>query len=428
MIVRATPRFVVAVAVTFVAITGAVVLGYTELALVGAPWFILLVLGSAHGEPERPQITVEVSDERVVVGDQVDFVATARVAAPSTVTLRPIVHRPHRADDHDSAADLNASVHAIGGGDMQEAIVSVQFDEWGAWRLAGHRVSVSPRFGLFEARGIDDAGASVRVHPDTASLRQLVVPQLTRRSTGRHTARSSGSGLEFADLRPFTTGDDVRSINWRASARSGELQVSQRHPERSADVILLLDSFVESGHDVERILTLTVQAALAVGAGHLGVADRVGVVQFGGLLRWLPPRTGRMHVHRITDFLLGSITFLNQADKQLPVLAPSAWPPRSTVVAISPLLDDRFTEAVIEAKRRGHDVSVLEIDALDPRDLGAQNDVQAVSTRLAVAERRLMRSGLAERGVAVVVWGRDEPVELAMTKLAGLRRQLRVRP
>ena len=51
--------------------------------------------------------------------------------------------------------------------------------------------------------------------------------------------------MEFADLRPFMFGDRVRRINWRASARRGELWVNEQHPERNVDVVLFVDSFAE---------------------------------------------------------------------------------------------------------------------------------------------------------------------------------------
>ncbi len=427
MIVRSTPRFATAVAITFVGLVGAIIFGLSELALVATPWFIVLVLGLRQGVPDKPQVTVQSSAERVFVGDDVAINVSVSSTSAATVTLSPILRRPNRVDDRRPSTAAGPSVHAVAANEAHELQLPVRFDEWGSWSLEGHRLTLMPRYGLFIAETTDSASVTIGVHPQTEQLRRLVAPHFTRRTTGRHTARTSGHGLEFADIRPFAWGDEVRSINWRATARTGTLQVSEQHPERAADIVLLLDSFVESGHDIDRVLELTVNTALAAADGHLGWSDRVGIVQFGGLVRWLPPGTGHRHLHRIADFLLSSVTFENQADKPLPVLAPSVWPPRSTVIAISPMLDDRFVTALHEARRRGHDVSVLEIDALDGYSLGPQTAVQEVSTRLVSAERHVLRRELADRGISVALWRRGEPVEVPVAALIGLRRQVGAR-
>lgn len=426
MIVRSTPRFVVAVVITLVGVAAAVILGLAEIALVAAPWFVLLLLGLSRGMPQVPSLAVSSSHERVMAGDTVDITATLSSTQAATVTLIPKLRRANRGDKRTSSTAAEASMHALSPDELCTVPRRVRFDAWGTWSLDGHEVTVMQRYGLFVGHGSEATSLSVRVHPETEQLQRLVTPRFTRRTTGRHTARASGAGVEFADIRPFTSGDEVRSINWRATARAGSLQVTQQHPDRTTDVILFLDSFVESGHDIERVLTLTLNAASALAGGHLGFSDRVGLVQFGGVVHWLAPGAGRLQLHRITDFLLTSVTFSNQADKPLPMLAPSVWPPRSTVVAISSLLDDRFTNALSEVRRRGHDVSLLQIESLDDQSLGRQTDVQALSTRITRAERSLMRRELADQGIGVVVWQRDEPVEVPLTALGELRRRMRV--
>ena len=105
--------------------------------------------------------------------------------------------------------------------------------------------------------------------------------------------------------------------------------MAERHPDRGADVLLLLDSFVESGHDLDRVLGMAVRACLAIAQGHLGVTDRVGLIEFGGVVRWVEPGTGGVQLHRLTDALLASSLFSNAAAKELPALAPRIWSPRS---------------------------------------------------------------------------------------------------
>ena len=92
--------------------------------------------------------------------------------------------------------------------------------------------------------------------PASAPAADLSAPRAAAepRGAARHAARdrrprrprSRADGLEFADTRAFVPGDRLRSVNWRASARRGELIVNERHPDRNADVVLFLDSFAEA--------------------------------------------------------------------------------------------------------------------------------------------------------------------------------------
>ena len=86
----------------------------------------------------------------------------------------------------------------------------------------------------------------LRVYPSPERLQRMIAPLETQAYAGNQVARVKGDGLEFADTRAYVPGDRLRSINWRASARRGELIVNDRHPERNTDVIVFLDSFAEA--------------------------------------------------------------------------------------------------------------------------------------------------------------------------------------
>ena len=128
----------------------------------------------------------------------------------------------------------------------------------------------------------------VRVHPQIEPIRQAPRPVRTQASVGSDTSRTAGEGLEFADVRRYQPGDRLRRVNWRVSARRGPLYTNVHHPERNADVVLFLDSFAESPVSVD----LAVRAASALATAYLRGRDRVGVVGFGGVLRWVLPSTG----------------------------------------------------------------------------------------------------------------------------------------
>ena len=99
----------------------------------------------------------------------------------------------------------------------------------------------------------------LKVYPHAEALRALLRPQETQLSAGNQVARARGEGIEFADLRQFAPGDRLRRINWRASARRGQLWVNEAHPERNADVVLFLDTFAEARRTGPGTLDLAVR-------------------------------------------------------------------------------------------------------------------------------------------------------------------------
>ena len=102
------------------------------------------------------------------------------------------------------------------------------------------------RFGfpaVFVGREIDDARLVLEngrvVAAEAAGgeeyLRSLLRPRETQPYVGEEVSRRRGDGIEYADIRQFAFGDMVTRINWRATARRGELWVNDRHPERNTE-------------------------------------------------------------------------------------------------------------------------------------------------------------------------------------------------
>ncbi len=122
--------------------------------------------------------------------------------------------------------------------------------------------------------------------------------------SGSQVSRAKGEGIEFADIRPFAAGDRVRRVNWRASARRERMYVNESHPERASDVILFLDSFAEARGSREGTIDQAVRAASSLADAYLERRNRVGLVSFGGILRWLPPAMGMRQQYRIVEALI----------------------------------------------------------------------------------------------------------------------------
>jgi uncharacterized protein (DUF58 family) len=123
---------------------------------------------------------------------------------------------------------------------------------------------------------------------------------LARRSRGvmpgDHAAIGAGAGLELDRIRAYIPGDDVRSIDWNVTARTGEPHVREHVPERQLTTWLLLDGSASMHFGTADRRKTDVAAGVAVVVGRLAArrANRLGVVTFGGpRQRFLAPVAGR---------------------------------------------------------------------------------------------------------------------------------------
>jgi uncharacterized protein (DUF58 family) len=127
------------------------------------------------------------------------------------------------------------------------------------------------------------------------------------RFSGEYHSVFKGQGIEFAEVREYQPGDDVRSIDWNVTARLGHPFVKRYVEERELTVLLLVDlSGSQRWGTRERLkseLVAEVAAALAMSAMRNN--DRVGLLLVTDEVEWfVPPRKGRRHVLRLVRDLL----------------------------------------------------------------------------------------------------------------------------
>jgi uncharacterized protein (DUF58 family) len=217
-------------------------------------------------------------------------------------------------------------------------------------------------------------------------------------------------------MRPFVAGDLARSINWRVSARRGELWVDERHPDRSGEVVLFLDSFAATGTDRDDTLRRSVEVARSLASRHLAANDRLGLVDLGGVFRWVRPAGGSQQLYRIVDALTDSEVIASVVDKPLEVMPARALPSRSLVIALTPLLDPRGIATLARMRGRSLDVAVVEVAV---EDVVVRRDDRrgALAHRVWSLEREKIRSDLRRQGIGVATWKSGEPVDPVLDQL-----------
>jgi uncharacterized protein (DUF58 family) len=248
------------------------------------------------------------------------------------------------------------------------------------------------------------------VYPHVTSLPHHLPPMHTHASFGNYVSRTAGEGLEFAGIRPYSSGDRVRRVHWRASLMRQQLYVTEYYCERNADVVILLDTLVSLGGQQANTLDVTVRAAASLATHYLYHKDRVGLIHYGGVCTWLPPATGQLQLHRILDTLLGTQTLFSYLTADIARIPARVLPPGALIFVITTMLDTRIDVALHDLLARGFQFVLLIISPAHvvspPR---SQHHAEAVA-RLWRLEMDLRLYELRRSGVPVVVQDSDDPL------------------
>jgi uncharacterized protein (DUF58 family) len=397
--------------------------GRPELAAAAAPIAAVLLAGLLRSRrPALPGVRVSASAARVVEGDTLDL--TLSVDLPAEIAALEVgVLVPPGMEVVDAA---NPAILARTGGARQTLTIPLRPVRWGAYSLGTVHLRAFDDFRLrrFDARVRADV--VVRAYPGTERLRALIRPLHTHVYAGNRVAVQKGEGIEFADLRPYVSGDRVRAVNWRASARRGELWVNQRHPERNVDVVLLLDTFTHAGPAGAGTLEQMVRGASSLATAWLRDRDRIGVIAFGGTLRWLEVGDGSHHAYRLIDAFLDTQVVFSYAWKGVDVIPIRLLPPHALVVAVTPLVDERLVATLLDLHGRGCDVAVVELNP-EAHTTVPTSEAAALAQRIWRLEREVLRARFLQAGIGLASWTDGEPLQPVVMEVEGWRRHARLR-
>lgn len=324
----------------------------------------------------------------------------------------------------DDGSDVHLTAGTTAGADLETTVagtrltVTVAAARWGRYPVRAH-VRAAGRGGLLEGTGSVDV-AHVCVFP-LAPPHAVAVPRTDLLDRlGTHLTRHLGPGVEYADIRGYVPGDQLRTVNWPVSARRRSLHVTQRLTDRSADVVVLVDTYAQPPGPATAVTERIARGAVQVVQSALRYGDRAGLVTLGSRrTRWLGADIGRRQFYRILDVLLSA----TESDSGTGSLAPqAAVPPGAIVVAFSTLLETEFALALIDLRKRGH--TVIAVDVLEGSPLSGDRD--PLIDRMWALQRSFMYRDMGTIGVDVVFWAADvtldQAVAVAPDRRAGVRR------
>jgi len=224
------------------------------------------------------------------------------------------------------------------------------------------------------------AHEEVAVYPNVLAIKryQLTLRRGLRIQTGLRRARPPGATTAFARLRDYLPGDDVRRINWKASARRDRPVTMEFEAERGQQAMIVLDCgrLMTAPAGVLTKLDHAVNAALLLAWVAQTQGDRVGLMTFSdGVRHFLPPQRGPSQVNRLNEVLYRVRAEYTEPDfEEAFAQLARRVNRRSLVIMLTDVLDPEASrDLVANALRLGTRHLLLVVAMADPEVLAARD-------------------------------------------------------
>ena len=340
--------------------------------------------------------------------------------------------------------DPGPGLHRMGPDRMQlmippgspvEASYQVEGRERGHSFLGDVHLRILGPLGLLWRQHREAERIPVSIQPGLRELeRHRILALHQRRELGSHRLRELGEGREFARLREYVRGDDPRSIDWKATARHGEVIVREYEAERSQSLVLALDAGRLMGERFEgrERLDHALAAALVLADAASVHGDSVGVFLFADTVQaFLPP--GRHSLSRVADTLAavrsrrvepdypGAFRYLGRQLRR-----------RSLVVLFSDVVDARASRALLahlSASARHHlpllvALRNVELDAAAVAPVsGDEEAYHRAAAQELLQEREVALATVRRQGVLVADVRPGAAVTETMARYAEVKRR-----
>ncbi len=179
---------------------------------------------------------------------------------------------------------------------------------------------------------------------------------------GEYESAFRGHGMEFEEVREYQPGDDIRSIDWNVTARTGNPHVKIFKEERELSVVFLVDSSASLNFGTRKRYKQEVAAEVAAILAYAAIksSDKVGLITFTDQIeKFIPPKKGTGHVWRVIKEILSFSPEKKGTNLEAALeFLVKVLPRRSVCFVISDFLSDPFKKGLgIAAKR--HDMIAL---------------------------------------------------------------------
>ncbi len=187
---------------------------------------------------------------------------------------------------------------SLKGSEKKQLKYSLRPTERGEYLFGDIRVFIASALGFLRRRITIHAEEKVSVYPSYIQLRnyQLLTGNTIQVNGGNKKIRKTGNSFEFEQVKDYVIGDDIRKLNWKATARNGMMMVNQYTDEKSQQVFIIIDKgrLMKMPFDGLTLLDHAINSALVLTHVCLQKQDKIGLVTFAEKLLDIIPADRKM--------------------------------------------------------------------------------------------------------------------------------------
>jgi uncharacterized protein (DUF58 family) len=404
----------------------ALILEDWQLAALVLPLASLFFLTNTFGFPEKVEVEL---DRKIVPAETFgieEIRVTSRVRNKGDSLLENVEIQESLPGEINPEKGTSHVYTSLPSGEGVEMSMEFSDPGRGHYSIGPLTVRVRDAFGLYLSEQRMDA-ETLAVMPRPERIRGTELrPRHLGPWAGTIPSRTSGVGTEFFSLRTYVPGDDLKRVNWKATAHSNRLIVNEMEAERVTDVMVVLDtdvSFYEGS--VRELFEQSVKAAASMSSLLLRQGNRVGLILHGEERGIVSPGFGKRQERRILYMLAAAKpgSAVIPTSYVMNLLARLMLPSQAQMVIISPLLDPEITDGIRQLVTAGYSVMVLAPSARDPETYESEAE------RLAFKIARLEHDNVllaVEKMCTLIRWPAGMPLSRRLREARRGRLQIRV--
>jgi len=178
----------------------------------------------------------------------------------------------------------------------------------GEFKYGNINVFVKSLLGFIKRRYIFEESADLPVYPSFIQMRKFEMYAMSNRLSeiGIKKMRRVGHTMEFDQIKEYVQGDDLRSVNWKATARSNQLMVNQYQDERSQQIVNVIDMgrVMKMPFEGLQLLEYAINTSLVVSNISLLKEDKAGLITFSSNKSTIvKPEKRKTHIRKIQEAL-----------------------------------------------------------------------------------------------------------------------------
>lgn len=230
--------------------------------------------------------------EKLSNGDENKVVIYLQSFYPFKTTLRVLEEIPHQFQRRDVEFNLTLAV-----GEKKSLVYFLRPVKRGEYSFGAVNVLVTSPLALVSRRFKFDQDKMVPVYPSYIQMRkyELLAISQNLQNTGIKKIRRIGHNQEFELIKDYVSGDDFRTVNWKATARRSKLMVNQYQDERSQQMYSLIDKsrVMQMPFEGLSLLDYAINASLVISNIAIKKSDKAGLVTFQAKVNTLLPAAKR---------------------------------------------------------------------------------------------------------------------------------------